>query len=487
MQITRVPTASLPHQAYAMAKASRSPLSVTEALASITETGSKRFFKRNYADYGHASIADLAHLPMGIEDLSILAAMHLVHQPLWDGQERSTRFQGMETSDWYNPFPDTDDPGTGLAPQVAFNATMVTAMANYTQVVEATYQCLADAYPDGSPATLRSRARDVGRLLIPLAIKTGVNQVLSARSLCYQIARLRAEEARQTLPELGKLANDLEDFGETWVPSLVRHTTPLWWEAQAAPDWGAEMAPAYPAATAELAGIRQPTSEMGIPVIPNSLWHALWVFATVPNAGTLRFILSWAGATSRRTAVADMVAQMPEYATLPWWFRTGPVLFDCALDIGSYRDMQRHRRMLAIMEPLAPSESTLFNVMPDWYVASTCLGKAGDAWLKEVGPLYSMHGMWLCQQASGQATPYLLPLGTVVRAVFSMDWEEASYVVKLRSRAPGHGLYRALARGMAASLIGYQHIDYGTRRTLPIAQRLLATTPVADTDVLARV
>lgn len=78
-------------QAYAMAKYSRSALSMKESLKEISEQKAEQFLNTFYFQYGHRSIADLAHLAFAIEKLSILAAIVLVDEQRWDGQERSTR------------------------------------------------------------------------------------------------------------------------------------------------------------------------------------------------------------------------------------------------------------------------------------------------------------------------------------------------------------------------------------------------------------
>src|SRR5713226_5416714 len=76
-------------QAYAMAKYSRSALSMKESLKEITQQKAEKFLNTFYFQYGHRSIADLAHIALAIERLSILAAIIVADEPRWDGQERS--------------------------------------------------------------------------------------------------------------------------------------------------------------------------------------------------------------------------------------------------------------------------------------------------------------------------------------------------------------------------------------------------------------
>jgi thymidylate synthase ThyX len=67
-------------QAYAMAKYSRSALSMKESLREISAQKAEKFLNTFYFQYGHRSIADLAHIALAIERLSILAAIVVVDE-----------------------------------------------------------------------------------------------------------------------------------------------------------------------------------------------------------------------------------------------------------------------------------------------------------------------------------------------------------------------------------------------------------------------
>ncbi len=90
-------------QAYAMAKYSRSALSMKQSLAELDEQKAEQFLNTFYFQYGHRSIADLAHITTAIERLSLLAAIAVVDEQRWDGQERSTRYQDFKKSSYFMP------------------------------------------------------------------------------------------------------------------------------------------------------------------------------------------------------------------------------------------------------------------------------------------------------------------------------------------------------------------------------------------------
>src|ERR1700731_5392709 len=106
--------------AYAMAKYSRSALTMRESLVEISSQRAEQFLNTFYFQYGHRSIADLAHIPFAIERLSMLAALTLVDESRWDGQERSTRYQDFRRSGWFtHEFP---GPKSGKHHLAAYNA-----------------------------------------------------------------------------------------------------------------------------------------------------------------------------------------------------------------------------------------------------------------------------------------------------------------------------------------------------------------------------
>src|SRR4051812_2276668 len=90
-------------QAYALARYSRSAASLRESVAWITNQRAADFLETFYFAYGHKSIADMAHVTLALENISVLAAIEIEDEQLWDGQERSTRYQDFTKSRYVMP------------------------------------------------------------------------------------------------------------------------------------------------------------------------------------------------------------------------------------------------------------------------------------------------------------------------------------------------------------------------------------------------
>ena len=179
--------------AYAMAKYSRSALTLKESLKELNSQKAEQFLNTFYFQYGHRSIADLAHVAMAVERLSLLAAIALVDEQRWDGQERSTRYQDFRKSGWFTP-----ELGDRTE---AYTATIESLFAGYNRVGEGMQEQLRSvvAKPeemklDAYERTLKARAFDIARYLLPLATNTSLGQIVNARTLETQVSRLLTSE-----------------------------------------------------------------------------------------------------------------------------------------------------------------------------------------------------------------------------------------------------------------------------------------------------
>src|SRR5438128_4927690 len=163
-------------QAYAMAKYSRSALSMKESLKEISQQKAEKLLNTFYFQYGHRSIADLAHIALAIERLSILAAIAVADEQRWDGQERSTRYQDFRKSGYYTP-----DFGGDERARTLYRETIENLFAEYESLSQRMFQYLSSITPKPEEMkqemydrTLRARAFDISRYLLPLATNTSL-------------------------------------------------------------------------------------------------------------------------------------------------------------------------------------------------------------------------------------------------------------------------------------------------------------------------
>lgn len=82
---------------------SRSPDSVLKHIETIKKTKSRKFMSLYYVKYGHQSIGDCATITLFLENVSILFDKAIQDNPLYSGQETSTRYIDMSKQKIVDP------------------------------------------------------------------------------------------------------------------------------------------------------------------------------------------------------------------------------------------------------------------------------------------------------------------------------------------------------------------------------------------------
>jgi thymidylate synthase ThyX len=457
--------------AYAMAKYSRSALSMKESLREISSQRAEHFLNTFYFQYGHRSIADLAHVAFAIERLSLLAAIILVDEQRWDGQERSTRYQNFRKSGWYLP----DFAGNSAA-ESAFTETVEALFAEYHASTETMFAYLkdrtarpAEMKPEAFDRTLKARAFDVSRYLLPLATNTSLGQIVNARTLETQISRLLSDPHA----EVRLLGERLREAaaGSAWnvqaeaMSALQRDIAAvdpvtgaqaqalLMREVKTAPTLVKYAAPNdYVLATRrELA---QAATELmrGAPIEDQA--GAVELVEGQPLEVDIATTLLYGESHYSYRQIAGAVASLNEarlkeiidlgarhrgrHDELLRAFSAGQGLrFDILMDLGGFRDMHRHRRCVQILQPFTNAHNY---EVPEGLADAGLLPQYNKAMKHAHATFDQLAHAGLLENAR-----YALPLGTRTRALFKMDFAEALYIAELRSAPAGHFSYRRIA------------------------------------------
>lgn len=473
--------------AYAMAKYSRSALSMRESLTEISAQRAEQFLNTFYFQYGHRSIADLAHIAFAVERLSLLAAIVLVDEQRWDGQERSTRYQNFIKSGWYFP-----DFARDSSSHQLYSDTIGDLFATYQQTTSAVLEalrrrisCPATLKPEAYERTLKARAFDVARYLLPLATNTSLGQIVNARTLETQVSRLLSHPAAE-VRDLGlKLresatgaawnvnAQSAEAFVEKLDSSLQEEASSLFTrEVRTAPTL-VKYAEASQYLIETQAELTQAAAELlgGQPVAASPVVDLVERTETLEVELAATLIYSASHHPYRQ--IRDLVAALPEarvseiielglrhrgrHDEALRAFHAGAALrFDILMDIGGFRDMHRHRRCGQIIQGFTTLHGCEIPDCGDLEAGVNLLAEAGiEAEFQSA--LEAAHAASNRVAASGapeaaQSALYLLPLATRIRSLFKMDFAEAQYISELRSGPAGHFSYRRVAWEMYKAL-----------------------------------
>ena len=460
-------------QAYAMAKYSRSALSMKESLKEISEQRAEQFLNTFYFQYGHRSIADLAHIAFAIEKLSILAAIVLVDEQRWDGQERSTRYQNFKKSGYYIP-----DFGADESLRKRYTETIDFLFAEYDALTQEMLRYYIGQVPrpedmpeDAYTRTLRARAFDNSRYLLPLATNTSLGQIVNARTLENQIARLlsspynevrklgellkeaarepafnvQSEAVQGLVAEIRAISEALGVKAEQQLlrpvkvaPTLVKYANPSEYEIQTRRELAQAVQEIMAGAATEKAPLVDLLDDEPLEIeIATTLLYSACNYSYRQVRERVQSL-----SAARRDEIIDLGARhRGRYdELLRAWHSGQRFRFDILMDIGGFRDMHRHRRCTQIEQEFTsihgydtPDDITSAGLQNRYQAAMQRALAAHDQFASAADP---------------HAGLYVLPMGFRNRTLFKMDFAEALYISELRSTQAGHFSYRKVAYSM---------------------------------------
>ena len=463
-------------QAYAMAKYSRSALSMKESLREISSQKAEKFLNTFYFQYGHRSIADLAHIALAIERLSILAAIVIADEQRWDGQERSTRYQDFRKSGYYTPDFRDDEPSRRL-----YQETIEYLFSAYEAISEDVFRSLMgitarpqEMKQESYERTLKARAFDISRYLLPLATNTSLGEIVNARTLEMQVSHLLShthkevrdlgellkraatnaaynvnhdslrslvEEVRRVSPELGARveAELLKDVRV--APTLVKYADPNSYEMETRrglQQMASDLMGAAPVHSAPLVDLLD-DDPLEVELATTLLYeHCHYSYRQIREA------VENAGEARRQEIIDAGLRHRGRHDEMLRSFRAGQHFrFEILMDIGGFRDMHRHRRCVQIEQPFtaehgydAPEELSHAGVLSRY---QTAMDRASTA-AKKIAESGAPEAV--------QNSQYAIPLGFRKRTLFKMDFAEAVYISELRTAPAGHFSYRSVAYAM---------------------------------------
>ena len=489
-------------QAYAMAKYSRSALSMKESLKELSEQKAEQFLNTFYFQYGHRSIADLAHIALAVERLSILAAIILVDEQRWDGQERSTRYQNFKKSGYYVPdFHGDESLKSGYCATVDFlfseyEALTQEMLRHYTGRVPRPGDMPEDAYT----RTLRARAFDNSRYLLPLGTNTSLGQIVNARTLETQIARLLSSPFPEVcrLGELLKAAarqpafNTQSEAVQELVEEIKTLDRQLGGKADRLLLRPVKVAPTlvkYADANEYAIKTREELGQAALEIMGDAPIEAAPLVDLIEDgpveleiAATLLYSASHYSYRQISTRVQSLsAAQREEIIDLGLRHRgrhdeplrsyhAGQQFkFDILMDVGGFRDMHRHRRCTQIEQGFTSLHG--YDTPPDIVTAGL-----ESRYQQAMQRALAMHDR-LASGPDPLSGLYILPMGFRKRTLFKMDLAEALYIAELRTAPAGHFSYRNVAYAM------YQEV---AKRHPSLAKHFRITDVNEPIDLLRR-
>ncbi|PHS76794.1 MAG: hypothetical protein COB59_10480 [Rhodospirillaceae bacterium] len=382
---------------------SRSGESARTHLKMVQERGSAKFMASYYVGYGHASIGDCGTTTLFVEGLSILACKALQDNPLYSGQESSTRYIDFSKQVIIDPI-NTPQSKAILDKWMDFYLSSLAPLDAY----------LKEKFPLGEgekervyTTAIQARGFDILRGFLPAGITSQLAWSSNMRQAADKLHLMR----HHPLAEVRDIAEGCLDVLREKYPSSFGHK-----------DY--EVTEAYLAKTAAKNNY-----------LENSFFPSdqpdLEFTSTVSNQAL-------------ESAELDVINGRPARTNLPRYLDSyGQYTCTFDLDYGSYRDLQRHRNGICRI-PLLTGERGFH----DWYLEEL----PADLTTKAAALVKELYKDIESLDASAEDKQYLYPLGAKVRCQTVYTLPQMIYVIELRSQNTVHSTLRDVMHWMDAKM-----------------------------------
>ena len=462
---------------YGIAKFSRSSEPYQKWVMDLSQEGAERFYEMFYFDYGHSSIADLAHITVIFENISMVAAEELWDEPLIDGQASSTRYQDFERRGYHTP---NELTGTDFEP--LYKEACNKLLGEYKALLEIVHKHLLEKHAHERPAdmddgkyarTLKARAFDVVRFVLPMSIRTGLGHILSARTAERRLVALLSH----SLDEVRDIAVDLKNtlINEPAFNPMTERLKPILEQLESSDEFSDETvseiksivgldAPSTPTlikyaeandniiqcrnelskVCAELANkMGEPELGYAVELAPPhsqlSEQVASLIYPHVKHSYTqiLKYIESDLDEAASLELLEIPTKYRGKFDPPSISAKSGyELIFDLSIDCGAWRDFHRHRRMIQIHKE--------FDAHQGYDTPETIRDAGLESRYSELMSAASQLASSIDQSHSGVGQ-YVLPMAFRRRSLLKMDAEQLQYLTELRTEPENHFSVREAA------------------------------------------
>jgi thymidylate synthase ThyX len=408
----------------------------------------EQLYDRVFVEYGDDSVAQLGGVHLAVEGASNILTKVLEWGRLMAYLEQSTRYIPYDDRPggrWRYHVPEE----LAGALRERYERTLDATFATYSAWLPRLRAHFERAHPRaaGDPEgpyrmTIRAKALDTLRGLLPAATTSNVGIYATAQAYEHLLLRMRAHplaEARRCadamLRELRKVIPafltrvDVPDRGGVWSAYLAETRSAVA-ECAAGALTGTRAEPRDEVTLTDF----DPDGEVKV------VAAALYAASDLPDDQLLD--------VARRLGDAERLAVLNAYVGKRQNRRHRPgrafertsYRFDVLADYGAFRDLQRHRLLTLEWQRLTPAHGY---VLPEAVVEA---GAEGDfrTVMDEGAALHDA----IAAAGLTDVASYAVPMAYRVRFYMDMNAREAMHVIELRSAPQGHPSYRRIVQRM---------------------------------------
>lgn len=390
------------------------------------------FMAKWAVDYGHNSLKDSSCDRIAIENVSIRATKILEDSSLGAFQEKSTRYMDFSVNNYYIPESEfiNDEHRQILSESMDLYREVLAAAIEH-------FKTIIDRNDFKSEAawirTCKAKAFDEARYVLPTATRTSLGVTMPTRETERWIAKMLAAPEK----EIRDLAIQIKNECILVNPGLITRVKENEYlnlnSTQNAID------------LFSIANKVEATGKIDDFVAVTQSKEPEFLILAQFCASVGIFDMSKAAVIEDEewiAALENTLNARGPHDEMPKWTSCSEMSFRFTIDIGAYRDVQRHRVGTQLTSDWCPDfgysipdylETEGASELKTKYIAHC--EKIADV----IGKLY---------KADRFNAAYFLILGTNINVIYTCNFKQAVYFIELRSGASGHYSYRRLAHKM---------------------------------------
>lgn len=417
--------------------------------AAVGTERSERLFHRVLAEYGDDSVAQLGGAHVAVEGASNLLTKVLEWGRLMAYLEQSTRYipyTNREDGAWRYVVP-AEIAGTPL--EGSYRRCLDGAFATYAEWIDPAVEYFERQFPRADDvsaavykATIRAKALDALRGMLPAATRSNVGIFGSGQAFEQLILRMRAHplaevrdcavamlaELREVIPAFLTRV-DRADRGGAWSDYLARtHGEVAAIAARLLAGVAAEERPAVTLTDFDPHGEEKVVAA------------ALYSVSGLPDDQLQARVRSMADAERAEVLCAYIGVRGNRRHRPGRAFERTVYRFDVLADYGAFRDLQRHRMLTLEWQPLVPDHGWVMSPAVEEF------GAAAD-WQRVMRQGAELHAS-IAAAGMPEVASYALPMAYRLRFYMEMNAREAMHVIELRTAPQGHPAYREVCQEM---------------------------------------
>ena len=411
----------------------------------------EKLYEKVFTEYGDDSVAQLGGAHLACEDITNVLTKIIERPRLASYLEQSTRYivydQRREgDGHWKFRAPDEiADP----ALRGEFYAVMDGLFTFYARLVRELQARYEEVFPrdDKTPlapwqASIRAKACDVARGLLPAAVLSNVGVYASGQAYEMMLLRMFAHPLAEARECAASILAELRKI----IPAFLRRVD----MPERGGRWSAYFADVHARMTETVAALD--LSRLGSrPEVDLVAWDpagedkvaaaALFEYTDAPS-GALEAEVATLPADAKAAILAAYVGERTNRRHRPGRaFERTDYKFDCVTDYGCFRDLQRHRMLTIDWQPLGTS---LGHKLPE---DLALVPGSADEWTRHMDRAAALAERVRAQHGTLVAQ-YGVPFAYKIRFTMQMNAREAMHLLELRTQEQGHTEYRRVCNRM---------------------------------------